>query len=218
MSLPFSEYQTDNQNNKKRQSTIGKPNTAVKTKLVGNDLHNQLPSTFEDAENEKLKRMNRVNELLNIKTYEGMNNEDDQGMGNFEPIPGPTFNKKPEYDDNKNPELLKYSPMLSTELETNAVEQPRYGNYRQIYEKPMTALPSRDKPYYAQMGISGQGTTGSREMDKIWEKLNYMTLLLEEQKNEKTDYVAEEFLLYTFLGVFVIYVVDSFSRSGKYIR
>jgi hypothetical protein len=41
---------------------------------------------------------------------------------------------------------------------------------------------------------------------------------LEEQQNEKTNNITEEFILYTFLGVFIIFVVDSFSRSGKYTR
>jgi hypothetical protein len=35
---------------------------------------------------------------------------------------------------------------------------------------------------------------------------------------EKTNYVMEEFVMYTFLGVFMIYVCDSFTCAGKYIR
>jgi uncharacterized membrane protein YqjE len=31
-------------------------------------------------------------------------------------------------------------------------------------------------------------------------------------------YIWEEFLLYGLLGVFMIYLVDSFARAGKYIR
>ncbi len=65
------------------------------------------------------------------------------------------------------------------------------------------------------MGIGGQ--TGSFD-DKIMEKLNYMIHLLEEQQHVKTNNITEEFLLYSFLGVFVIYVLDSFARSGKYVR
>jgi hypothetical protein len=45
-----------------------------------------------------------------------------------------------------------------------------------------------------------------------------MIHLLEEQKVEKTANITEEFILYTFLGVFVIYIVDTFSRNGKYTR
>lgn len=50
------------------------------------------------------------------------------------------------------------------------------------------------------------------------EKLNYMINLLEEKKDEKTNNVAEEVVLYSFLGIFMIFIVDSFSRSGKYVR
>ena len=49
-------------------------------------------------------------------------------------------------------------------------------------------------------------------------KLNYMIHLLEENKDEKTNNVTEELVLYMFLGVFVIFVVDSFARAGKYTR
>ena len=54
--------------------------------------------------------------------------------------------------------------------------------------------------------------------DKLWSKINYMIHLLEEQQNEKTAYVTEEFILYAFLGIFVIYAVDTFTRNGKYVR
>ena len=42
--------------------------------------------------------------------------------------------------------------------------------------------------------------------------------MLEQQQHEKTENITEEFILYSFLGIFVIYVCDSFSRGGKYIR
>jgi hypothetical protein len=50
------------------------------------------------------------------------------------------------------------------------------------------------------------------------EKLNYMINLLEEQQDQKTNSVTEEVVLYSFLGVFIIFVVDSFARVGKYTR
>ena len=34
----------------------------------------------------------------------------------------------------------------------------------------------------------------------------------------KSQNVTEELVLYLFLGVFVIFVVDSFARAGKYTR
>ena len=56
------------------------------------------------------------------------------------------------------------------------------------------------------------------ERDILIEKLNYMTHLLEAQQEEKTSNITEELILYMFLGVFVIFVVDSFARAGKYTR
>ena len=84
-----------------------------------------------------------------------------------------------------------------------------YNNYKTSYEPTQIS----HKPYYAKMGL-GNGALD----DKLMEKINYMIHLLEEQQNEKSNNVTEEFILYTFLGIFIIYVVDSFARAGKYVR
>ena len=70
-------------------------------------------------------------------------------------------------------------------------------------------------PYYT--NASGQKDQ-YRQKDELIEKLNYMIHLLEEQQDEKTENVTEELILYLFLGVFVIFVVDSFARAAKYTR
>ena len=57
----------------------------------------------------------------------------------------------------------------------------------------------------------------NREGD-LAEKLNYMIYLLEEKRDEKTGHVTEEIILYLFLGIFVIFLVDSFVKTGKYSR
>jgi hypothetical protein len=54
--------------------------------------------------------------------------------------------------------------------------------------------------------------------DELSQKLNYMIHLLEEQQDERVGHVTEELILYSFLGIFIIFVVDSFARAGKYIR
>lgn len=50
------------------------------------------------------------------------------------------------------------------------------------------------------------------------DKLNRLIQLLEDQRDEKTGYVTEEIILYMFLGIFVIFVLDSFVKTGKYSR
>ena len=53
---------------------------------------------------------------------------------------------------------------------------------------------------------------------ELIEKLNYMIHLLEDNKNIKSESVTEDVILYSLLGVFIIFVIDSFSRATKYIR
>lgn len=54
--------------------------------------------------------------------------------------------------------------------------------------------------------------------DIMMQKLDRIISLLEDQHDEKTGHVTEELVLYCFLGVFIIFIVDSFARAGKYVR
>jgi high-affinity K+ transport system ATPase subunit B len=45
-----------------------------------------------------------------------------------------------------------------------------------------------------------------------------MISLLEDQQDEKTNNVTEEVVLSSFLGIFIIFIVDSFAKVGKYVR
>ena len=65
-----------------------------------------------------------------------------------------------------------------------------------------------------------ENTSSIKEIIKqmLMEKLNYMIHLLEEQQEDKHLMSAEELILYLFLGIFVIFVVDSFARAAKYTR
>ena len=61
------------------------------------------------------------------------------------------------------------------------------------------------------------GSVGENK-DILLEKLDHIISLLEDQHDEKTGHVSEELVLYCFLGVFIIFIVDSFARAGKYVR
>lgn len=63
-------------------------------------------------------------------------------------------------------------------------------------------------------GVEGGGVGDS----VLVEKLNYMIHLLEEKQDVKTNSTIEEIIMYCFLGIFIIFIVDSFSRVGKYVR
>jgi len=67
-------------------------------------------------------------------------------------------------------------------------------------------------------GESNGLNASSGSKDDLIQKMNHIIQMLEDQQDEKTGSVTEELILYCFLGVFVIFVVDSFVRAGKYVR
>ena len=77
---------------------------------------------------------------------------------------------------------------------------------------PNYGINSNQKPQYAQMPQTGSHS------DALMTKLNYMIHLLEERQDERTNNVTEEIVLYSFLGIFMIFIVDSFVKVGKYVR
>ena len=53
---------------------------------------------------------------------------------------------------------------------------------------------------------------------ELLKKLDYIINMFDEQKEIKTNQKNEEIVMYCFLGIFVIYVLDSFVYIGKYSR
>ena len=50
-------------------------------------------------------------------------------------------------------------------------------------------------------------------------KIDNILFLLEDQNEQNFNYITEELILYIFLGIFIIYVLDSFVKiGGKYTR
>ena len=105
------------------------------------------------------------------------------------------------------PSVRKSDP--STPFAPNPNHTAKLSNYRQSYETPMMrgGMPN---------GVSN--LTPNVGDVKVADRLSYIIHLLEEMKNEKTNNVTEEFVLYSLLGIFVIYIVDAFARTGKYTR
>lgn len=129
-------------------------------------------------------------------------------QGSFPPMP--QINYKAETSTKNLNATSIHSPDIPTSsvgtISTNA-----YNNMPSTYANQ----------YYKQfVPYINQGSSEMQEEPKgeLIEKLNYIIDLLEEQQDYKTNSIFEDLILYTFLGIFVIFIVDSFSRSGKYVR
>lgn len=216
---------TNDDNQKKRTPTMRrtiklKPNISTMEEpeeyvSQSENYQNLEPSSINEIQQSSENRNNRVNNLLNKIT--SVDNDDTGKMGSFNPLPNPNMNVKKDMDDNTKqqtytPPQISYANASNSQkglYKANDTTSSILSSYNDSYQPPSTIS---NKPYYSNMGIGMGGD------NKLMEKINYMIHLLEEQQNEKTSNITEEFILYTFLGVFIIFVVDSFARSGKYTR
>ena len=104
----------------------------------------------------------------------------------------------------------QYPLPLDSQSDFSALPKDYASNYYKQY------VPFFNQSATISGGGAGAGASASK--DQLLEKLNYMIHLLEEKRDEKTGHVMEEVILYSFLGVFIIFIVDSFARAGKYTR
>jgi len=213
--------------NKKRIPSIRRNQKKDEEPTYSEPMQNKkMPPSIEEAEENNTKRNNKITDLLNQMTE--ADNENDN-LGDFTPLEPPAIQSKKDDEDNTKerlnqfiPEMPHFSHLKPSEQHESA-NKVRYGaddskvnrlsSYKKVYEGMQNKQDAGAVPYYSKMGIGSQ-----LDDSRLMEKINYMIHLLEQQQHEKTDNITEEFLLYTFLGVFVVYVLDSFARSGKYIR
>ena len=231
----------DGSSNKKRISTMRKTQKKIPSLEETSDMiepkdqsEDIRPSSFEEDQNRHTDRNNRVSQLL-----DNMNNvleeSDGSTLENFTPLEPPEIQKLHDIESqpfgrNGDEELPTLNnpiqiqpPKIRKEdsnfgpsvpdlgVSNNPYQTNPYGNYRRIYEPTQLRVPDN---YYSKMGSETQTIMDN----KLLEKINYMIYMLEQQQNEKTSNITEEFVLYLFLGVFIIFIVDAFSRTGKYIR
>jgi len=87
-----------------------------------------------------------------------------------------------------------------------------------FYEtEKMTYVPTIKTNQYLLM--EDQDKVPSRKVDpELVHKIDKLMEMLEEQSEIRTTKKNEEIVLYCFLGIFTIYVLDSFASIGKYSR
>ena len=214
MSLNYSEWNSDNTINNtinNTNTTNNKRKTLKKLPSLNNLLNNKKS---EDASNSN-KDSPKNEEVGSSNVYMiGGGDEDDSGLADykpsFDPPPPPQLSKVGQTkhvlsasDDTINPEDYSQLDAIANDQYLKKLI-PGYNGNGQMTD-------------HMQGQMQGQMQIGSE--NNLSDKLNYMIHLLEENREEKTSNVVEELILYSFLGVFVIFVLDNFVKIGnKYTR
>lgn len=147
---------------------------------------------------------------------ESNDEESNDGLANFDSTAG---NKQMEFPER--PQITQYPP--ENEEEDTAEDFDYNPNITPYSPENFSNNTSENNSSYYEHFVPNFSTTNDSQQingvnNELMQKLNNILHLLEEQKDNKTSNVTEELILYLFLGVFIIYTVDSFTKVGKYTR
>ncbi len=193
--LGFSEFNKDNEKSELLSKNIYNKKRKNKTIRKRTKLPSSKVTSF-------LNSMKNVQE--NMDTEENMDS-DGEGLADFNPPPNGELTKQPD------PSVNNLENIDNPNLDDGGVSPEAYS---QIKNDVMKSYYDSYIPYYN----TPQNENVHQNKDELMRKLNYLIHLMEEDKDEPTKNVTEELILYMFLGVFTIFVVDSFARAGKYTR
>lgn len=203
-----SNYENENQSIEKppmRSDEPKKPkNRTLKRRLVKNDL-NQNSST--------------------PLTNDIYNSLDESNLAEFPPNPQSSGNERQLNTGDETEQDTAVSKqdykLLGLGSDENEYAEKAYQQYLATHQQwsPLLAQSQAGAQSQLRQNVEESPVKVTQNENKaLLDKLNYMIHLLEEQQNEKTNNLTEELILYIFLGIFVIFVVDSFTKVGKYTR
>ena len=166
------------------------------TNYQSNTIDESISTSFTDSLNEQLAKIQKMREAgNNIPQNNFFNNDLQNSNSSINNIGNSISNTdKNNVSNLENSNVLNGSNFLKNEL----------SKYSDSYKLNYNA--------------SQNNNTHNYDNNKLLSKLDYVIHLLEEQHNEKTYYITEELILYLFLGIFILFVLDSFARASKYVR
>lgn len=157
--------------------------------------NNKIKSTTELGK--RIKKKKNPVQITKVETI-----DEDESLENFEPISRPQITKDTNRDENNDDKVPSTSSLDDSEI-SDFTANPYLLS---------TELESTNKV------VNRIKIQNENNINDVERKLNYLIRMMETQKNDNVQYLTEEIVLYCFFGVFIIYVIDSFTRVGKYVR
>jgi hypothetical protein len=186
--------------------------------------------TLKRRDNTQAKPVSKVEALMKKIHNNGGDyhddDDDDESSNNFQPIQHPNsvgIERMENNNEQYNNDTVNNAMMYGDDS-VNVKVDDSHQNENHMGQEGFTQLPSEYAKQYYQQYVpyfnqsSDDVSPNGANKDELLNKLNQVIYLLEEQQDEKTGRVTEELILYSFLGIFIIFIVDSFARVGKYVR
>jgi|TARA_B110000967_G_C18901027_1_gene575105 hypothetical protein len=201
-----------------KETFVPKKNTKESFNNSNNKTYkNRKTVNFSQDENfENKTKLTNINNLLS-KLHDNDDEEDEENNFNVTE----KMTNVSETHTNKdliNSELQKMNSHVDNNLNNTSIlgsaVNSKYSNFQDSYKSNLEYLNNLNE----KQGGNNSPVSTNYDNNQLITKLNYIIHLLEEQHNEKTNHITEELILYLFLGIFIIFVLDSFARASKYIR
>lgn len=226
---PFDDVSINNKGNEKEDSYNKKLNhnktqkrypkdeiNHEKVNSVLQSIHHHSP--IEDEEEEHLGAFSPPPKAVSAGVQKTIATEQMQNLHSNALTNSLGLQPLPNYGDSS--DNLDLNNFSSNYGDNNTTDE-YYKKYIPNYSSNNSFRPLNNKRYYQNGNGNGNANINIpsySDNDLLLQKINYMINLLEEKQDEKTNNVTEEIILYSFLGIFIIFIVDSFTRVGKYVR
>jgi hypothetical protein len=224
-------------------SNITLPNNSDNSdNIINQKRHKRTQRKYPKIENFNTDKVNSVLQQIHNNT----NDDDDDSKGEFQLLPPPesmgvskTIPSQGQPSSNTNNQQKQESfagmdfplgnkfvgkspsPNYDNGYNLDLNDYSNYGDSKSVEEYYKRVLPGYqnqvNRPYYNLNQVKNIHEENVTQ-DVLIKKLNYMISLLEDKQDEKTSNVTEEVILYSFLGIFIIFIADTFVRAGKYVR
>jgi len=141
------------------------------------------------------------------------------------------FKNNPELETKLHVEKSKINKDMITNMQTSLetsslnisdihknLKDDNENNLNDFYNKELNITPKPTIKTNEYLIMENNLPPSKSSNSEMLSKLNNIIEIFEEQKEIKTNQKNEEVVLYCFLGVFIIYIMDSFVSIGKYSR
>ena len=185
------------------------------------------PDNSVSSNNGVVRKTTQMNSLNPASSYsstllEGMNpSADFAGAGISSDPPGTTagasgrFSAPPHFTTPYGDSTRNIDPRGSTGTGTGTgtADRSKTSTYASQYYEQFVPYAETLANQLAVGGGAAHSGTMSGTNAALIEKLNYIIHMMEDKKDEKTGHVIEELVLYCFLGIFIIFIVDTFTNA-----
>lgn len=209
----------DSEDNSGSSSSIYKKSTNNRTYKNKPQVKFSHDTNINENQKQTKEKINNVSKLisnLHSSTEDDSNDDNNYNEGLNAMLPSyPSDTNNVSNQNIINNELNKMNSISDNNIKPNEYLASKINN---VYSNLDDSYNANFDYISSMTNMNSNGTSNLLNNIDLLSKLDYIIHLLEEQRNEKTNTITEELILYLFLGIFIIFVLDSFARASKYVR